>query len=270
MKAPLRKVKSWMPDTVTFGRVFFFLHAYTTSDLRTFRRTCIHVRKECSLEISVDTWSVLLWKSLSGKLTCVTFPFLWRNATFLAFEWCVVHWHASLSPVATQKWWSSFFPFSRDDALVQESVRYWFRCPRLLNENVKKVRRFMREGQATLCWDLLSSALSFTFSFLLVTAVHVHVLKAGPLEAILVIFGGRALIFLFESSWKKWKMTSLLCACAVVITLETQKCRKMAPRSVEFNFFNNCDRKKRFSQIKRRRADLQNCCLRFFNFCLGT
>ena len=36
-----------------FGRVFFFLHAYTTSDLRTFRRTCVHVRKECSLEISV-------------------------------------------------------------------------------------------------------------------------------------------------------------------------------------------------------------------------
>ena len=32
-------------------------------------------------------------------------------------------------------------------------------------------------------------------------------------------------------------MTLLLCACAVVITLETQKCRKRAPRSVEFNFF---------------------------------
>ena len=53
-------------------------------------------------------------------------------------------------------------------------------------------------------------------------------------------------------------MTPLLCACAVVITLETQKCRKRAPRSVEFNFFNNCDRQKRFSQNERRRADLQN------------
>ena len=31
-------------------------------------------------------------------------------------------------------------------------------------------------------------------------------------------------------------MTPLLCACAVVITLETQKCRKRAPCSVEFNF----------------------------------
>ena len=32
-------------------------------------------------------------------------------------------------------------------------------------------------------------------------------------------------------------MTPLLSACAVVITLETQQCRKRAPRSVEFNFF---------------------------------
>ena len=49
-------------------------------------------------------------------------------------------------------------------------------------------------------------------------------LNAGPLEAILVIFGRRGLIFFFESSWENMKMTPLLCACAVVITLETQKC----------------------------------------------
>ena len=36
----------------------------------------------------------------------------------------------------------------------------------------------------------------------------VKCVKAGPLEGILVIFGRRALIFLFESSWKKWKMTT--------------------------------------------------------------
>ena len=78
----------------------------------------------------------------------------------------------------------------------------------------------------------------------------VGLLRQDFLEAILVIFGCRALIFfLFESSWKNMKMTPLLCACAVVITLETQKCRKKAPRSVEFNFFINCDRQKRFSQI---------------------
>ena len=93
--------------------------------------------------------------------------------------------------------------------------------------------------------------------------------KAGPppLEAILVIFGRRALIFFcLKGLGKKWKMTPLLCACAVVITLETQKCRKRAPRSVEFNFFNNCDRHKRFSQTERRRADLQNVASDFLIF----
>ena len=54
-----------------------------------------------------------------------------------------------------------------------------------------------------------------------------------------------------------------------VITLETQKCRKRAPRSVEFNFFNNCDRHKRFSQTERRRADLQNVASDFLIFALG-
>ena len=61
-------------------------------------------------------------------------------------------------------------------------------------------------------------------------------------------------------------MTPLLCACAVVITLETQKCRKKAPRLVEFNFFMNCNRRKRFSQNKRRRADLQNIASKFLIF----
>ena len=64
-------------------------------------------------------------------------------------------------------------------------------------------------------------------------------------------------------------MTPLLCACAVMITLETQKCRKRAPRSVEFNFFINCDRQKRFSESERKRADLQNCASDFLIFVLG-
>ena len=64
-------------------------------------------------------------------------------------------------------------------------------------------------------------------------------------------------------------MTPLLCACAVVITLETQTCRKRAPRSVEFNFCNNCDRQKRFSQNERRRADLQNIASEFLIFAKG-
>ena len=64
-------------------------------------------------------------------------------------------------------------------------------------------------------------------------------------------------------------MTSLSCACAVVITLETQKCRKRAPRSVEFNFFINCDRLKQFSQNERRRVDLQNVASDFLIFAKG-
>ena len=64
-------------------------------------------------------------------------------------------------------------------------------------------------------------------------------------------------------------MTPLLCACAVVITLEKQKCRKRAPRSVEFNFFINCDRHKRFSQNERRRAYLQKDASDFLIFAWG-
>ena len=44
------------------------------------------------------------------------------------------------------------------------------------------------------------------------------------------------------------------------------KMSKRSPRSVEFNFFNNCDRHKRFSQNERRRADLQNLASNFLIF----
>ena len=52
------------------------------------------------------------------------------------------------------------------------------------------------------------------------------------------------------------------------ITVETQKCRKKAPRSVEFNFFIIYDRQK-FSQNERRRADLQKIASDFLIFALG-
>ena len=64
-------------------------------------------------------------------------------------------------------------------------------------------------------------------------------------------------------------MAPLLYACVVVITLETQKCQKKAPCSIEFNFFTNCDRQKRFSQNETRRADLQNLASDFLIFALG-
>ena len=52
-------------------------------------------------------------------------------------------------------------------------------------------------------------------------------------------------------------------------TLKTQKCRKKAPRSVEFNFFLNCNRQKQFSQNERRRADLQKVASDFLIFAWG-
>ena len=95
-------------------------------------------------------------------------------------------------------------------------------------------------------------------------------IKAGPPWGYFShLWSQRINFFLFESSWKKWKMTPLLCACAVVITLETQKCRKRAPRSVEFNFFIICDRHKRFLQNERRRVDLQKLASDFLIFAKG-
>ena len=44
------------------------------------------------------------------------------------------------------------------------------------------------------------------------------------------------------------------------------KMSKRAPRSVEFNVFNNCDRQKRFSQNERGRADLQISVSHFLTF----
>ena len=64
-------------------------------------------------------------------------------------------------------------------------------------------------------------------------------------------------------------MTPLLCACAEVITLETQKCRKRAPRSVEFNFLIIAIDINFFRQTERRRADLQNVASDFLIFAWG-
>ena len=61
-------------------------------------------------------------------------------------------------------------------------------------------------------------------------------------------------------------MTPLLCACALAITLEMQKCRKRANRSVEFKVFINCDRQKQFSQNERRSVDLQKVASDFLIF----
>ena len=47
------------------------------------------------------------------------------------------------------------------------------------------------------------------------------------------------------------------------------KCREGAPGSIEFNFFINRDRQKRFSQNERRRADIQKVASDFLIFAQG-
>ena len=105
--------------------------------------------------------------------------------------------------------------------------------------------------------DIIAQMVQFIFH---ASATVLGFVKVGPLEAILVVFSRSFFIFFFclKGLGKIWKMTPLLCACAVGITLETQKCWKKAPRSVEFNFFTNHNKRKQFSQNERRRADLQN------------
>ena len=111
----------------------------------------------------------------------------------------------------------------------------------------------------------------FIVAFSAVTAVLIRLRQdPPPLEAILVIFGLRALIFLFV--WKvleKMKNDATFVRMRSCDHLGDAKMSKRAPRSVEFNFFNNCDRHKRFSQNERRRADLQNGASDFLIFALG-
>ena len=97
-------------------------------------------------------------------------------------------------------------------------------------------------------------------------------LRQDPLEAILVIFGRRALIFFwFESSWKNMKNDTTFVRLA-------QWWSPWRPKYVEKGhlapsnliFFINCDRQKRFSQNERRRADLQNLAWDFKFLLVGT
>ena len=84
-------------------------------------------------------------------------------------------------------------------------------------------------------------------------------LRQDPLGAILVIFGRRALIFFAWKILEKYEKWHHFCAHAHWWSpWRRKKCRKRAPRSVELNFFINCNRQKQFSQNERRRADLQN------------
>ena len=117
------------------------------------------------------------------------------------------------------------------------------------------------------CWQLtcLRVMLSLMLHFETVMR-QMHHLRQDPLESILVLFGHNFLIFFVWKVLEIWKMTPLLCACAVVITLEAQKRWKRAPHFVKFNFLTHRNRRKWFSQNERRRADLQDVASDLFFF----
>ena len=81
----------------------------------------------------------------------------------------------------------------------------------------------------------------------------------GPLEAILVIFGRRVSIFWFESSWKNMKNDTTCVRMRSGITLETQKHRKKARRSVEFSSFISCDKQTVFAERKKKVRSAKGC-----------
>ena len=95
-------------------------------------------------------------------------------------------------------------------------------------------------------------------------------LRQDPLEAISVIFGRRALIFFcLKALGKNEKWRHFGAHAQWWSPWRRKNVENRAPRSVEFNFFINCDRHKRFSQNEWRRTDLQNVASHFLNFALG-
>ena len=95
--------------------------------------------------------------------------------------------------------------------------------------------------------------------------------KAGlPLDAILVIFGRRALLFFCLKALGRYEKWHHFCAHAQWSSpWRRKKVDKGHLAPLEFNFFNNCDRHQRFSQNERRRADLPSVASDFLIFAQG-
>ena len=82
-------------------------------------------------------------------------------------------------------------------------------------------------------------------------------LKQDPLEAVLVIFGRSLIFFCLKGLGKLWKNDTTFVRMRSSDHLGDAKMWKKAPRFVNFNFFTNRNRRKRFPQNERRRAYLQ-------------
>ena len=88
-------------------------------------------------------------------------------------------------------------------------------------------------------------------------------------EAILAIFGRSFLFYLLKGLEKRWKMTPLLCACAVVITSETQKSQKIHLASSNLAFLRITMDENGFRRMKEKRAVLHKVASKFSVFAWG-
>ena len=229
------------------------------TEVHSSRRRILDLQAICSPLDRAATIREQVWMSIGDAQPTVTWLLL-RRACTLALRWASTRQGAGLSgrQVARPAGWCP--RFAREKRHCEERM--------LLTEVWVAIELF-----GACRWSQCSNPLELyqIVSPCLMPCSVVSGRTPPPLEAILVIFGRRALIFFcLKALGKKRKMTLLLCACAVVITLETQKCRKRAPRSVEFNFFICSDRRKRFSRNERRRADLQNVASDILIFVFGT
>ena len=178
------------------------------------------------------------WKQRAKPINQVPFwpQFLWVTCVFLKLKLCALWRSAAHSmhdnfPIV-HCGPKKVYAFEVCGFIASARIKFFFKKVEFFNDLffAEMSSQMLRIGQ----WNFIGhSSDYFTTSF-----------KAGPLQALLVIFGRRALIFLFESSWKNMKNDTTFVRMRSGDHLEDAKCRKRAPRSVEFNFFINCDRQK--------------------------
>ena len=227
---------------------------------------------------NVSTYKVNCCWALVGKRKS------YRRVSYaLVIPWATQRkvWHQMAVWTATQRWWLSKRPFcailffasprvTKASETRQLPTTTWNRSITTggcVLEFMLSNGSYIQNNPRAIATVAVGDLPDFVWSR---TPVHVIILRQDPLEAILVNFGRRALIlFLFESSWKKWKLTPLLCACAVVITLETQKCQKGHLATLNLTFLLIAIYTNDFRRMKEEGL-IYKSCLRVSNFCPGT
>ena len=188
---------------------------------------------------------------------------------------------------------SSFFFLSfcwenigdKNRKIILKSAKRWSNDPQFEGKGLATLVSFSYEAvssslsvKSKQIWlGIKQHSLSQTFSLVFASTREFfyfqQIVKARPppLEAILVIFGSRALIFFCLKALGKNGKWHHFCAHAQWWSPWRRKnVKKGAPRSVEFNFFINCNRHKRFFTAWKKKGRSTKRYLRFFNFRLGT